>query len=178
MNTKVDLEIYKDNWWLIVVPILFLLFGLLLIVLPNKPIDYASLQTKEVTVETFKYHYGRHGSDYHDMQTTDGERYVIKGDYSSEQLEDLLTEGTIISIKWYESNFGTLCAEEMYIDGEMVVSYNDDLPVKSTILLVLAVFAIVLGLGSLCYVKRTLVTLTEQKSKHAKMLRNNKKRKK
>ena len=81
MKTTVDKEILKENWWLIVGPVLFVLLGILLIVLPNRPVDYASLQTKEVTVETFKYHYGRHGSDYHDIRTTDGERYVIKGDY-------------------------------------------------------------------------------------------------
>ena len=178
MKTTVDKEILKENWWLIVGPVLFILLGILLIVLPNRPVDYASLQTKEVTVEALKYHYGRHGSDYHDIRTTDGERYVIKGDYRWEQLEDLLTKDTIITVKWYESDLGGLCAEEVYVDGERVVVYNGDLPLKNNIRLMLSVFAIVLGLGTLCFVKRTLVTLTEQKRKTVKLLRKNKKRKK
>ena len=178
MKTTIDKEILKENWWLVVGPVIFILLGILLIVLPNRPVDYASLQTKEVIVETFKYRYGRHGSDYHDIRTADGDRYVIKGDYRWEQLEDLLTKGTIITVKWYESDFGELCAEEVYVDGKRVVVYNGDLPVKNNIRLMLSIFAILLGIGSHCFVKRTLVTLTEQKIKNMKWLRNNKKRKK
>ena len=174
MNTKVDKDILKENWWLIVGTILFLLLGILAIVLPSRPIDYASLQNKEVIVETFKYHYGSHGSDYHDIRTTDGERYVIKGDYRQEQLEELLIKGTTITIKGYESDLGGLCAEEVYVDGERVVAYDGDLPVKNNI----GVFAVVLGLGGLCFIRRMLIALTEQKINREKLLRKNKKRKK
>ena len=178
MKTTVDKEILKENWWLIVGPVLFILLGIFCIILPDRPIDYASLQTKEVIVETFKYHYGAHGSDYHDIRTTDGERYVIKGDYRREQLEELLTKGAVITIKWYESDFGGLCAEEVYIDGEKVVAYNDDLPVKNNIRLILGVFVVVLALGCLCFVRRILVSLTEQKMKKEKLSRKYKKKKK
>ena len=176
MNTKVDKEIFKDNWWLFVGPIFFLLLGILLVVLPNRPIDYASLQTKEVTVETFNYHYQRHGSSYHDIHTTDGERYVITGDYSRNQLEELLTEGTIISIKWYKSDSGGLCSEEIYVDGERVVIFNDDL-INNDIQLILSVFAIALGIGSLCLVNRMLKSLSEQKTNKAKLCKNKKRKK-
>ena len=176
MNAKVDKTILKDNWWLIIGPILFLLLGILLAVLPSRPIDYASLQTKEVTVETLKYHYQQHGSDYHDILTTDGERYVVKGDFNRNQLEELLTEGTIITIKWYKNDLGRLCAEEIYVDGKEVVVFNDDF-LNNNIRLALSVIAIVFGICSLCLANRMLKSLSEQKTNKSK-LRKNKKRKK
>ena len=177
MKTTVDKEILKENWWLIVGPVLFILLGILLIVLPNRPVDYASLQTKEVTVEALKYHYGRHGSDYHDIRTTDGERYVIKGDYRREQLEELLTKGTVITIKWYESDFGRLCAEEVYVDGDKVAVYNEynNLSVKNNMRLIIGFFGIAFGLVGLYFVKLILVSLTEQKAKNTKLLGKRKK---
>ena len=176
MNTKVDKDILKENWWFIVVPILFLLLGFLVIVLPDRPVDYASLQTKEVIVETFRYHYGQHGSDYHDIRTTDGERYVIKGDYQRDQLEELLTKGTVITIKWYKGDLGGRCAKEVYVEGERIVTNNDDLPIKNNILLILGAFVVVLGLGSLYFVRSVLISLTEQKMKKEKLSRKYKKK--
>ena len=178
MKPKADKEILKDNWWIMILPVLFLLLGILLIVCPDKPIDYAALQTKEVTVETVKHHYGRHGSDYHDIRTTDGERYVIKGDYRQEQLENLLTNGTVITIKWYKGDLGGLCAEEVYVNGDKVVAYNDDLPINNNLQLIVGFLGIVIGLGCLCFVKLTLVSLSEQKAKNAKLLGKRKKSKK
>ena len=126
MKTKVDREILRKNFWLVVGPVLFVLLGIFCIILPDRPIDYASLQTKEVTVEAIKHHYVRHGADYHDIRTTDGERYVTTGDYRREQLEELLTKGTVITIKWYESDFGIPCAEEVYVNGEYLSTYSSD----------------------------------------------------
>ena len=168
MNTKVNKVILKDNWWLVALPVLFLLLGVFLSVLPNRTIDYASLQTKQVTVETLKYHLGGNGSSYHDIRTTDGERYVVKGDYNRNQLEEVLIKGRIITIKWYKSDFGGLCAEEVYVDGEQVVIFNDDF-LNNNIRLIVSAFAIVLGIGGLCIANRILKSLSEQKTNTAKL---------
>ena len=177
MNTKVDRETLRKNFWIAVGPVLFILLGIFCITFPDRPIDYASLQTKEVTVEAIMYHYVRHGADYHDIRTTDGERYVIKGDYRREQLEELLTKGTVITIKWYESDFGGLCAEEVYVDGDKVAVYNEynNLSVKNNMRLIVGFCTIAFGLVGLYFVKLILVSLTEQKAKNTKLLGNRKK---
>ena len=177
MKTKVDREILRKNFWLVVGPVLFVLLGIFCIILPDRPIDYASLQTKEVTVEAIKHHYVRHGADYHDIRTTDGERYVTTGDYRREQLEELLTKGTVITIKWYESDFGRLCAEEVYVDGDKVAVYNEynNLSVKNNMRLIVGFFGIAFGLVCLYFVKLILVSLTEQKAKNTKLLGKRKK---
>ena len=177
MNTKVARETLRKNFWIAVGPVLFILVGIFCITFPDRPIDYASLQTKEVAVEAIRYHFGRHGADYHDIRTTDGERYVIKGDYRREQLEELLTKGTVITIKWYESDFGRLCAEEVYVDGDKVAAYNEynNLSVKNNMRLIVGFFGIAFGLVGLYFVKLILVSLTEQKAKNTKLLGSRKK---
>ena len=177
MKAKVDKEILKENGLLFVVPALVLLLGVLLIVLPYKPIDYAALQSKDVTVHSIVHRYPRGSADYHDIRTTDGERYVVKGEYEREQLETLLRKGTRITIKWYRSDFGGVCAEEVYVDEEKVVAYNDDLPAKGDMHLLIGISAVTIGWGSLCFAGKKMIELTEQKKNQEKFLRNKKRKK-
>ena len=139
----------KENRWLLIGPLVFVLMGILVIVLTyiEKPIEYASLQTKTVTVEKFKHHYGSHGSSYDYIRTTDGERYTISGEYQRKELEEHLTKGTTITILWYQNKpFWTLLAEEIYIDGSRVVTFDSDAPANKTVLLVVGSLAVILGL--------------------------------
>ena len=101
-------------------------------------VSYEFLQTKEVTVTAFKRFYGGpKGASYDYIRTTDGEKYNLSGDYQRGQLQELLTEGKTVTIKWYKNEpFWRLLVEEMYVDGERVVTYDNDKPVdwKSTLI--------------------------------------------
>ena len=166
MNTKIAKEILRENWWLMVGPIVFILMGILVIILTHheKPVEYASLQTKEVTVETFSHHYGQHGSSYDYIRTTDGVKYTISGEYQQQQLKEMFTEGTTITIKWYQNKpFRTLLAEEIYIEGTRVVAYDNDKLINKATPLFVGICAILLALGSFCFVRFILVSISKKR---------------
>lgn len=180
MRRKLDKDVLKENWWLLIGPFVFILLGVLVIILTyvEKPVEYASLQTKVVTVEAFKRKYGSHGSSYDYIRTSDGERYTVSGDYQRKQLEELLTKGTKITIMWYQNKpFWTLLAEEIYIDGTRVVAYDNDAPVNKTITLIVGICSILLGLGSFCFIRFILAALGEKTKKPVKSKRKNRKAK-
>jgi hypothetical protein len=183
VRQRTDKDLLKENWWLFIGPIMFILLGILVITLTyiEKPIEYTSLQTKAVTVEKFKDHYGAYGSSYDYIRTQDGEKYIISGEYQRKQVEELLTEGTSITIKWYRNKpFWTLLAEEIYVDGISVVSYDGNAPANRTVLLSVGICAILLGLGCFCFVRFILPTnnrKTRRKIKGNRKYRKAKKRK-
>ena len=179
MQQNIDKDVLKENWWLLIGPLFFVLMGILVIALTyfEKPVEYASLQTKTVTVEKFKRHYGSHGSSYDYIRTTDGERYTISGEYQRNQLEELLTKGTRITLMWYQNKpFWTLLAEEIYIDGARVVTYDNDAPDNKTITLIVGVLSILLGLGSFCFIRFVLAAINKKPKKYAKTKRKHRKR--
>ena len=179
MKQKQNKNVLKENWWLLIGPLVFILMGILVIVLTyiEKPIEYASLQTKTVTVEKFKHHYGSHGSSYDYIRTTDGERYTISGEYQRKQLEELLTKGTTITILWYQNKpFWTLLAEEIYIDGSRVVAFDSDAPANKTVLLVVGSLAVILGLGNFCFLRYIFAVVDRKPKKPGKAKRKHGKR--
>ena len=136
MRRKTDMDIIKENYWLIILSALLILFGVFCAILPHiaPHVSYDSLQTKEVTVTVFKRFYGGpYGASYDYIRTTDGEKYNLSGDYQRGQLQELLTEGKTVTIKWYKNKpFWTLLAEEMYVDGKRVVIVDDTFPSLQT----------------------------------------------
>ena len=150
MRRKTDSDIVHENRGLIILSIILIIFGISCIILPHiKPhVGYDSLQPKEVTITAFKHHYGYKNSDYDYIRTTDGEKYYLSGDYRETQLKGLLTEGKTVIIKWYKNKpFWNLLAEEMYVDGERVVTYNNDGPIDRVSPLIFGIFFIALGAG-------------------------------
>ncbi|MGM9603034.1 MAG: hypothetical protein ACI3W5_15795 [Faecousia sp.] len=150
VRRKTDKDILKENNWLIIGSALLIIFGIFVAILPHitPTVSYDSLQTKEVTIKVFKHFYGAHGASYDYIRTTDDEKYNISGDYQREQLKELLTEGRTVTIKWYKNNpFWTLLAEEMYVDGERVVTFDNDSPVDWKSPLLFGSVFIALGIG-------------------------------
>ena len=187
MRIKLDKDLAKEYWWLFIGPLVFVLMGILTIILTytEKPIEYTSLQTKVVTVETFEHHYSPGGlytgpsSSYDYIQTSDGERYVISGEYQRKQLEELLTKGTKVTIMWHRNRpFWTLLAEEIYIDGIRVVAYDSNDVVNKTVGWIVGICGILLGWGSFCCVKFMLDNLNRKTKKRVKSKRKYRKVKK
>lgn len=151
MRRKSKKEIIKEHLLLNILSSLFILFGLVCAILPHiiPRVEYASLQAKEVTVTAFRhFRGGPRGISYDAIYTADGEKYNISGDYRREQLEELLTEEKDAVIKWYKSKpFGTLLTEEMDVDGERVVTYNNDKPADWKFSLLFGGCFVAVGLG-------------------------------
>jgi hypothetical protein len=153
MRRKTDKDIRREYGWLVIGSVILILLGLLFAILPNviPPVSYDSLQTKEVTITAFKRHIGgRRGHTYDYILTSEGEKFNLSGDYQRAHLNTLLTEGTTAIIKWYRNvPFRTLLLEEMYIDGERVVTYDNDRPSDWWAPLIGGGFFCVLGAGGL-----------------------------
>ena len=176
MRRKTDKDILKENSWLIIVSALFIIFGIFVAILPHiaPTVSYDSLQTKEVTIKVFEHFYGgAHGASYDYILTTDGEEYNISGDYQREQLKELLTEGRTVTIKWYKNKpFWTLLAEEIYVDGERVATYDNDLPVDWKSPLLFGSFLIALGVSGFFLLRFFLKTnRTKQEKRDKKIMR-------
>ncbi|MBQ4620577.1 MAG: hypothetical protein IJB25_11980 [Clostridia bacterium] len=150
MQRKTKKGIFRKYGWYIIINTLMILIGFFLAILPHFPhVEYDALQTKEVTVTEFKRFFAvRGGTDYDYIRTTDGEKYNLSGDYDRGKLEELLKEGTTATIKWYKNKpFRTLLAEEMYVDGDRVVTYDNDKQVDGKSFLILGSCFIVFGTG-------------------------------
>ncbi len=170
MRRKTDKDIIKENNWLIILPTLLILFGVFCAILPYiaPHVGYDSLQIKEVTITEFKrFHGGLHGASYDYIRTTDGQKFNLSGDYQREQLKELLTGGRSATIKWYKNEpFWTLMVEEMYVDGERVVTYDNDKPVDWKSPLIFGSCFIALGIGGI-FVLRLFVKMNRKKQKSA-----------
>ena len=125
------------------------------------------MEIKEVTITEFK-RISTRGFSYDYIRTTDGEKYNISGDYQREQLQELLAEGKRITIRWRKNNpFWTLLAEEIYVDGKRVVTYNNGSPGARECSLIVGFCAIAIGTGGLLLIKFSL------KSNHDKQKKRN-----
>lgn len=134
MRRKSDSDIVIENIGCLSVSVFFIVIGIFAVILPLiwKPVSYDSLQTKEVVIEKFGLDSTYRGGSYHYIRTETGEKFNISGEYNPKQLKELLTKGTAVTIKWNKNNpFWTYLAEEIYVDGERVVAYDNDEPVES-----------------------------------------------
>ena len=175
MRRKTDKDILKENWWLLAGSVIYIFLGIFVVILPyiSRPADYAALQTKEIIVDAFRHHSGTYGGSYDYILTMDGEMYNVSGDYQRAQLTQLLTEGRSVTIKWYKNKpFWTLLAEEIYVDGQRIVTYNNDEPVNKTIPVIIGICAIAIGLGIFGFLNFMLKhNRTKQKKRDDKIKR-------
>lgn len=149
MRRKTARDVVKENTWLICVSGALILLGVFLALWPHlfpSP-DYDALEEKEVTVQALRHFFGIKGVSYDYILTTDGERFNLSGDYDSEEVYGLLTEGRKATIKWCVNRPArTLLAEEVRVDGETVVAYRRQ-PDSWKLMLVFGSWFVATGLG-------------------------------
>lgn len=180
MRKKIKRNIQKENTVLFVAPVCVILLGILCVIAPHviPAADYDSLQTKEVVIAAFEHHHaGWRTPAYDYILTTDGDRYHITGDYQREDLEELLTKGKTATIKWRKNKpFWTLFAEEIYVDGQRVVTYNNESVEWKDSLLVGACL-IVPGVGGI-FLMAAIIKMdeTDPRSRSAKSQRKRKRK--
>ena len=134
MRRKSDKEIRKEFNIFIILGIIAILFGLFILLLPVIPTTpYEEYKEKEVVISKFDHFYGGvKGASYDYIITEDGETYNITGDYSRSELSEILIKGTVAVIKYDNNNILPFkkYAEEMTVDGNKIVTYNDDAPIN------------------------------------------------
>ena len=67
-------------------------------------------------------------------------------------------------------------AEEIYIDGARVVTYDNDAPTNKTIILFVGILSIFLGFGSFCFIRFVLAAISKKPKKYVKTKRKHRKR--
>lgn len=97
----------------------------------NPTPQYENLKEGTITVDHIKHYpgLGRFASGYYGLTSAEGVKYHLSGNYDIHILQEKLTDGTTISIKWYSNNtlmIERLYIEEIYLDGELLSSYTND----------------------------------------------------
>lgn len=122
----------------------------------NPTPKYDNLLIDNVVVDIFGYQSKyRGGGDYY-IDTADGNRYILNGNFSATELYDRLFSNTEISIKWYQHRNGTNYVKEIKL-GEHILSYydNDD-PIDAVIGCVMGSLVFFLGVGGLVFRHRNI----------------------
>ena len=153
MRRKSDKQIKKEFISVLIFGIVAIFAGLFILtypLIPATPLE--EHKEKEIIISQFAYHSGgRYGSSYYYIITEDGERYNITGEYSATQLYDVLSKGTVAVIKYDTNKILTFkkYAEEITVDGNKIVTYNNDDPINWTMHIIFGLLALPTGLASL-----------------------------
>ena len=148
-----DKEIKKEFNIFLVLGIIAILFGIFIVLLPIMPTTpYEEYKEKEVIISEFDHFYGGvRGASYDYIITEDGEKYNITGDYSKSELSEVLTKGTAAVIKYDINNILPFkkYAEEMTVNGNKIVTYNNDAPTNWTPHIIFCVLSCLIGIAFL-----------------------------
>ncbi|MBQ7309775.1 MAG: hypothetical protein IJW87_06315 [Clostridia bacterium] len=131
MKRKTDADIRKENKIWYILAIVFIVCGIILGLTPLIPgVPYEKLQEKDATILSFDKGYSSaKGPIYYYFITDNGEKYILTGDYDRAALYDLFSEEREATIRFDEGKiFNRKWAEEVVVDGEIVVAYNNDAP--------------------------------------------------
>lgn len=122
----------------------------------NPTPKYDNLLLDKVVVDTFGYPSKyRGGGDYY-IDTADGNRYILIGNFSVTELHDHLLTNTEISIKWYRHRNGTNYVKEIKLGEHTLSSYDNDDPIHAVIGFVMGSIVIILGVGGLIFRHRSI----------------------
>ena len=149
-----------------VVLVFLALFVLLAPVLfPEAPYEYHS--KKVVTVSRIQRVYVYRAPDTYRMYTSDGEAYTLTGEYKIADVEKYLVSGTEAEILWCENRYSFMpdLAEEVAVNGTVVVAYDNDKPVDWAPLIV---YALLLNLIAGLYLLFSLFSIKHLKTLQSK----------
>uniref|UniRef100_UPI0040569414 hypothetical protein n=1 Tax=Acetatifactor sp. TaxID=1872090 RepID=UPI0040569414 len=122
----------------------------------NPTPKYDNLFLDNVVVDTFGYQSKyRGGGDYY-IDTADGNRYILNGNFSEIELYDHLLSDTEISIKWYRHRNGMNYVKEIKLGEHILSSYDNDDPIRAVIGCVMGSIVILLGVGGLVFRHRSI----------------------
>ncbi len=151
MRRKSDKEIKKENIVLLVVGMLCILVGLFMLTLPlMHTISYQELTETQVIITKFDHHSGGGKfASYDYIVTEDGDVFNVTGEYSRAELSNLLSSGTAATIKYSVNRILPFkkYVEEMTVDGQMVVTYNNHKPINWTAPAIFCIIFCLLGVA-------------------------------
>lgn len=161
MRRKSEKEIQKEFIPSLIFGIIAILCGLFVLLfpfIPPTPLD--KHVEKEVTISKFDHSIGlRYAASYDYIITEHGKKYRITGDYNRSELSETLTKGTVAIIKYDTNDILPFIkyAEEISVDGNKIVTYNNDTPIKWTPHIIFSLFICLVGAASLFFYRWNIV---------------------
>ncbi len=145
--------------------------ALLLVFSPElfPPPSYDELYEKTVTISSYERTPAYRGGYSYRLYTEEDGAFAIRGTFDHDTVADVLQHGVTATVKGYPSiNPFFDCAEEITVNGEVIVSYNNDDPPDRIALVWLGLFFVLIGTGytacSLWWAKH-LQSLEEKRDK-------------
>lgn len=155
MRRKSEKEMRKEFIIFLIFGIITILCGLFILLFPIiPPTPYEAHIEKEVIISKFDHFHGvRFAASYDYIITEDGKKYHITGDYIRSELSETLTKGTVAIIKYDTNDILPFIkyAEEIYVDGNKIVTYNNDAPIKWIPHIIFGLLACLVGAASLFF---------------------------
>lgn len=160
----------KRRWIAWGVLVISALSAILLIFSPAvfPPPTYDELLEKEVVVSSFEQVYQRFGTSYRLYTENDG-TFAISGEVDYNTAVDALQRGVTATVKWHSSpNPFSECAEEVSVDGNVIIRYNNSNSVNRVSLILWSAVIVLCGAGyttfSLFWLRR-LQSFEEKRTK-------------
>ena len=102
MRRMTDMDVIREKKGLLIVSVLLILLSLFVILSPYLwPEESRVVYTSEVTVKELGHHFGMSYSRHYDyIRTIAGEKYILSGEYWLPRLEEQITEGSVVTVKW------------------------------------------------------------------------------
>jgi predicted small secreted protein len=175
MRRKSGKEIRKEYAIFLVYGCVFTLLGLFILtspLIPPKP--YEEYRQKDVVISKFDYWHTVKGSSYHYILTENGEKYNLTGKYSSSELYDLLLSGTCATIKYDENLIFPFkkYVEEITVNGNKIVTYDNDKPPNWTVLIIAGSLSSSLGICSVIVFRLAVVqNRKKQRKRDARIIK-------
>ena len=148
MRRKSDKEIKREFSIFLILGVSLILFGVFILLYPIIPTTpYEEYIQKEVVISKFDDFRGAKGTFYDYIITKDGEEYRVTGEHNKSELYEILTEGTTAVIK-YDTNAllpFIRYAEEITVDGDKIVTYNNDAHVNWIPHIIFGLFSCLIG---------------------------------
>ena len=161
MRRKSEKEIRKEFIFSLIFGIIAIwcgLFVLLFPFIPPTPLDEHI--EKEVVISKFDHSIGiRYAASYDYIITEDGKKYNVTGDYIYSELDETLAKGTVAIIKYDTNDIFPYIkyAEELSVDGNKIVTYNNDAPIKWVPHIIFGLFTCLVGAASLFFYRWNIV---------------------
>lgn len=124
--------------------------ALLLVFSPElfPPPSYDELYEKTVTISSYERTPTYRGGYSYRLYTEEDSTFTLTGTFDHDTVADMLQHGVTATVKGYP-NFNPFldCAEEVVVNGEVIVKYNNDDPVDRVPLMMLGLLFILVGVG-------------------------------
>lgn len=176
MKRTTKKEILKSNLVFVVLGLLSIICSIILFketVIYIEPPRYDNLNIKTITVselETHLYysHKGHIEARYF-LTSRDNESFYIDGKIFSDDIKDILKQGTVTEIKWYNDSDELNIIKELTVGGEKIVEYTkDNYSTHKISGIILAVIFFLVGVA-LFFVYRYLIKISLEKMKKRNM---------